>query len=186
MILGEKVFWFFLGFFLAAIAGVFYPSRMAGVALISFVAAAILWWKKIRTNRFTPKSKPFKEMQKIEKKREKIAADKHHHINDQIDYIEMRWGYTQEQKRIMERFLQQRAYTQMYNRLSASLLPQLITLVDHCNEREQKGCRKEVSKRIRELTMIMKDELLRKKSQSQESFETTLAVYDHLLRESSA
>ncbi len=175
--------WFFSGLFFAAIVGIFYPGWMLWVAIVSFVAGGVLWWKKINTRHFAPRSKAFKEMQKIQEKRDKIATDKHHHINDQIDYIERHWGYTQEQQRTIDCFLQQRAYTQMYNRLSASLFPQLITLVDQCNQKEQKGCKREVSRRIKELTLIMKEELKRKKSQSQESFETTLEVYDHLLKE---
>lgn len=178
----EKLLWFFSGFFFAATTGVLFPDWMVWMAVLSFAFMIMLWWKRVRSEHFAPRSKTFKEMQKIKIKREKIAADKHHHINDQIDYIELRWGYTQEQKRTIERFLQQRAYTEMYNRLSASLLPQLITLVDHCNEREQKGCKREVSKRIRELVLIMKKELKRKKLQNRDSFETTLKVYDHLLQ----
>ena len=183
MIRSEKIFWFFSGLFFTAIVGIFYPDWMPWVAIVSFVALGALWWKKMTPLHSAPRSKAFREMQKIQKKRDKIATDKHHHINDQIDYIERHWGYTQEQQRTIDRFLQQRAYTQMYNRLSASLLPQLITLVDHCNGREQKGCKREVSRRIKELTLIMKTELKRKRTQSRESFETTLEVYDHLLRD---
>ena len=40
----------------------------------------------------------------------------------------------------------------MYNKLTASLFPQLITLIDNCNARGQKGCKREVSRRLRELT----------------------------------
>ncbi len=178
----EKSFWFFLGLFIAAIIGIFFPGGMTIAALFSFVAMIFLGYKSITSPHFSPKSKAFKEMQKIQKKREKIATDKHHHINDQIDYIEMHWGYTQEQKRTIDRFLEQRAYTDMYNRLSASLFPQLITLVDQCNKKDKKGCKREVSKRIKELTLLMREELKRKRSQTQESFETTLEVYDHLLK----
>ncbi len=179
----EKSFWFFSGLFLASVLAIFRSDWMIVAAILSFAAIMLLGWKMITSRQTTPKSKVFREMQKIQKKRDKIATDKHHHINDQIEYIEIHWGYTQEQKRTIDRFLQQRAYTHMYNRLSASLFPQLITLVDQCNQKEQKGCKREVSKRIRELTLLMKEELRRKKSQSQESFETTLEVYDHLLQE---
>lgn len=175
--------WFSAGLFFAAIVGVFCPGLISWVAIGSFIAGGALWWEKSDTRGFVPRSKAFRELQKIQKKRDKIATVKHHHINDQIDYIASQWGYTQEQRHTIDRFLTQRAYTLMYNRLSASLLPQLITLVDHCNQRGQKGCKREVSKRIRELTRLMKEELKRKKSQSQESFEVTLEVYDHLLRE---
>ena len=71
----------------------------------------------------------------------------------------------------------------MYNKLTASLFPQIITLIDNCNARDQKGCKREVSKRIRDLTDIMKKELKKKQSQNTDSFETTLEVYDHLLKD---
>jgi len=174
---------FLAGVFLAASLGVFYPAWMMWIALLSLAAGLFWWWRQRKTDAFVPRSKAFKEMQKIQKKRERIAADRHHHINDQIDYIDSHWGYTQEQRRIIGRFLKERAYTEMYNRLSASLLPQLIALVDHCNQRGQKGCKREVSRRVKELTLLMKEELKRKKSQSLENFDVTLEVYDHLLRE---
>ncbi len=179
----EKSLWLFIGLFTATILGIFFPSLMVWLALFSFVSLSFLAWRKIRVEHFAPKSKAFREIQKIQKKRDKIAVDKHHHINDQIAYIETKWGYNQEQKRIIDRLLQERAYTQIYHRLSASLLPQLIMLVDQCNQKEQKGCKREVTRRIRELTLLMKKELQRKKSERQEGFETTLEVYDHLLHE---
>ena len=79
--------------------------------------------------------------------------------------------------------IRERAYSEMYNKLTASLFPQIISLIDNCNARGQKGCKREVSKRLRELTDLMKKELQKKKSRSQESFETTLEVYDQLLKE---
>ena len=178
----EKSLWFFSGLFTAAVFAIFFPSLIVWLAFSSFVLLSFLAWRKIRVEHFVPKSKAFKKIEKIEKKRDKLEADKHHHINDQISYIETKWGYNQEQKRIIDRLLQERAYTQIYHRLSASLLPQLIMLVDQCNQKEQKGCKREVTKRIRELTLLMKKELQRKKSEQQEGFETTLEVYDHLLR----
>ena len=177
------IFSFLAGVFAVALLGIFFPAWMPWIAMLSFVSVVAVWWSRRGSGHFVPRSKAFKEMQKIRKKQERIAEDKHHHINDQIDYIESQWGYTQEQKRTIDRFLRQRAYTQVYNRLSASLLPQLIALVDQCNQREQKGCKREVSRRIRELTQLMSEELKRKKSQSQGSFEVTLEVYDHLIRE---
>ncbi len=179
----EKSLWFFGGLLVASAFGIFFPHLIIWLALFSSVFIGFLSWRKIRIKHFVPKSKAFKEIQKIQKKREKIAVDKHHHINDQIAYIETKWGYNQEQKRIIDRLLQERAYIHIYNRLSASLLPQLIMLVDQCNQKEQKGCKREVTRRIRELTLLMKKELHRKKSERQEGFETTLEVYDHLLKD---
>ena len=69
------------------------------------------------------------------------------------------WGYTKEQEKIIEKFIKERAYSEMYNRLTASLFPQIISLIDNCNAREQKGCKRDVSKRLRELTDLMKEEL---------------------------
>lgn len=170
------------GIFPTAVLGTLYPVSMPWAALLSFcIGAYSLWSMRRERASFSPRSKAFKEMQKIRRKQEKIAGDKHSHINDQIDYIASEWGYTREQERTIERFLEQRAYREIYNRFSASLLPQLIALVDHCNQRGRKGCKREVSRRIRELTQLMKEELKRKKSESRESFEVTLEVYDHLI-----
>ena len=179
----ETLLWFFAGILLVSGAGMLYPDVLVWTIAISFASIAVLLWRKSPVAHFAPRSKTFREMEKIRKKREKIAINKHDHINDQIDYIESQWGYTKEQKRIIGRFLQQRAYTQIYNKISASLLPQLIVLVDQCNKRERRGCKREVSSRIRGLVLLMKDELKRKKRQNQENFEVTLEVYDHLLAE---
>lgn len=179
----ERALWFLAGLFCAGIIGYLYPPLMLWIVLFSLAGVVLLLWQMRKKDVFTPRSKTFKTIEKIQKKREKIATDKHHHINDQINYIEVQWGYTQEQKRVIVHFIEQRAYSEMYNKFTASLLPQLITLIENCNNREQKGCKREVSRRIKELTLIMKEELKRKKSQSKESFETTLEVYDHLLNE---
>ena len=139
-----------------------------------------LLWQQKQTG-FQPKSATYKELEKIKKKRYKIENNKHKHINDQIAYIDEVWGYTKEQEKIIEKFIEERAYSDMYNKLTASLFPQIITLIDNCNARGQKGCKREVSKRLRELTLLMKEEFNKKKSRSSESFEITLEVYDQLL-----
>jgi len=179
-----NLLWFLAGLLLAGFAGIFHKEVLMGLVCVAAPLFLFVWWKERQNRGFAPKSKRFKALKKMQEKHEKRAQVKHHHINDQIRYIESEWGYTKEQKRIMDRFLEQRAYTAMYNRLSASLLPQLITLIDQCNVRGQKGCKREVSRRIREMTLLMKNELKRQKFQSTESFETTLEVYDRLLRES--
>jgi len=183
MFWSEKSFWFFIGLFIATVFAIFFPSLVIWLALFSSIFLGFLGWRKIRVEHFVPKSKAFKQIQKIQKRRDKIAVDKHHHINDQITYIETKWGYNQEQKRIIDRLLQERAYIHIYHRLNASLLPQLIMLVDQCNQKEQKGCKREVARRIRELTLLMKKELQHKKLEQQDGFETTLEVYDYLLKE---
>ena len=172
----------FIALITTSAMGIIYPPALYAVLFLSTVGVLYLGWE-FKTNRYQPKSKTYKALEKLKRKREKTNQSKHIHINDQITYIEEYWGYTKEQERIIERFVEKRAYSEMYNKLTASLFPQIITLIDNCNARDQKGCKREVSKRIRDLTDIMKEELKKKKSQSTDSFETTMEVYDHLLKE---
>jgi len=167
--------------FVISIIGIYYPAVLPYIALISFWLIVFLLIKQKNTT-FKPQSKTYKELEKIKKKRIKIENNKHKHINDQIAYIDEVWGYTKAQTNIIEKFLKERAYSKMYNKLTASLFPQLIALIDNCNEREQKGCKREVSRRLRELIILMKEEMKKKKSETIESFETTLEVYDQLLK----
>ncbi len=177
-----KYFEILISIIITSIIGILYPSALTGIMILSLLGLSYLAWQ-YKTKGFKPQSKTYKALEKIKKKREKTNHTKHIHINDQIAYIEEYWGYTKEQENIIEKFIEKRAYSEIYNKLTASLFPQVITLIDNCNAREQKGCKREVSKRIRELTLIMKEELKKKKSQNSESFETTLEVYDHLIKE---
>ena len=169
-----------LAVFLTALLGTFYAFIMPVLALVSLAVLAYMIWE-YKQKGFKPKSDTYKALEKIKKKREKTDNTKHKHINDQIAYIDEVWGYTKEQERIIKKFIESRAYSEMYNKLTAALFPQMITLIDYCNAQEQKGCKRKVSRRLRELTELMKEELKKKKSQSNESFETTLEVYDQLL-----
>ncbi|HFQ61377.1 MAG TPA: hypothetical protein ENK39_03645 [Epsilonproteobacteria bacterium] len=166
--------------FLTALLGSFYPSVLPVIAVLSLGVLGYVVWG-YRQKGFQPQSDTYKALEKIKKKRHKIEKNKHKHINDQIAYIQEVWGYTKEQEKVIEQFIEGRVYSEMYNKLTASLFPQIITLIDNCNARGQKGCKREVSKRLRELTLLMKEELKKKKSQSSESFETSLEVYDQLL-----
>ena len=163
-----------------ALLGSFYPFILPWLAFGALFVMVYLWWQQ-KGKGFQPQSETYKALEKIKKKRHKEDNKKHKHINDQIAYIDEVWGYTKEQEKIIEKFIEERAYSDMYNRLTASLFPQIITLIDNCNARGQKGCKREVSKRLRELTDLMKEELKKKKSQKSESFEITLEVYDKLL-----
>ena len=165
-----------------ALAGLFFPATLFWVILFSGIALFYSLWQMYKEG-YRPKSKTYKALEKLKRKREKTDQSKHIHINDQVAYIGTYWGYTKEQEKIIKRFVEKRAYSEMYNKLTASLFPQIITMIDNCNAREKKGCKREVSKRIRDLAEVMKDELKKKKSQSSDSFETTLEVYDHLLKE---
>jgi uncharacterized protein YjgD (DUF1641 family) len=171
-----------LSIIITALIGIFYPFSLTWI--IGFSIVGIFYYLfKYKTEGFKPQGKTYKALEKIKKKREKTDQHKHIHINDQIDYIATYWGYTKEQKKIIEKFVEKRAYSEIYNKLTASLIPQIIALIDNCNARGQKGCKRDVSRRIRELTLIMKEELKKKRSQNSESFETTLEVYDHLVKE---
>lgn len=162
-----------------ATLGTFYPIVMPFVMVVSLLLLGYVAWK-YKQKGFKPQSDTYKELEKIKKKREKTENNKHKHINDQIAYIKEMWGYTQEQEKVIKKFVESRAYSQMYNKLTASLFPQVITLIDNCNARDKKGCSREVSRRLRTLTDLMKEELKKKKSQNTQSFETTLEVYDQL------
>ena len=162
--------------------GIFFPHTLIWIIALTGIGFIYQLWK-VSKQGYQPKSKTYKALEKLKRKREKTNQTKHIHINDQIAYIEEYWGYTKEQEKIIKRFVEKRAYSEMYNKLTASLFPQIITMIDNCNAREKKGCKREVSKRIRDLAEVMKDELKKKKSQSTDSFETTLEVYDHLLKE---
>lgn len=170
--------------FLTSFLGILFPSLLFFVAFISSMLLGYTLWQE-KNRGFTPQSHSYKMIEKIKKKREKSDLKKHHYISDQIAYIEEVWGYTQEQHKILHRCLDSRAYLESYNRLSASLLPQIISLIDHCNAQEQRGCKREVSRRLRELTHFIKVELEKKQGEKQEHFETTLEVYDRLLSQKS-
>ena len=173
-------FFVLFGVLSTALLGSFYPFILPWLFFGSLFVMVYLWWKQ-RGEGFQPQSETYKALEKIKKKRNKADNKKHKHINDQIAYINEVWGYTKEQEKVIEKFIKERAYSEMYNKLTASLFPQIITLIDNCNERGQKGCKREVSKRLRALTDLMKEELKKKKSQKSESFEITLEVYDQLL-----
>jgi len=175
-----QVIFLFLAVASTASFGIFFPSLLPLLLLVVLLGLGYLLWKQ-KQKGFKPQSNTYKTLEKIKKQRVKKENNQHKHINDQIAYIDEVWGYTKEQEKIIKKFIESRAYSVMYNKLTASLFPQVITLVDSCNEREKKGCKREVSRRIRELTDLMKIELKKKKSQNVESFETTLEVYDQLL-----
>jgi hypothetical protein len=167
--------------FLTALGGLLYPGILPLIMVFSLAALVFVLWEQ-KQKGFKPQSDTYKELEKIKKKRSKEEENKHKHINDQIAYIAQAWGYTNEQEKIIAKFVQERAYSQMYNKLTASLFPQMITLIDYCNARRQKGCKREVSKRLRELTTLMKEELKRTKVQKSESYETALEVYDQIIK----
>ena len=177
-----QAFTILLSMIVTALIGIYFPFMLIWIIILSGIALIYLLFQ-YKKDGYRPQSKTYKALEKLKKKRQKTEHHKHQHINDQIAYIAEYWGYTKEQKRITEKFIEKRAYSELYNKLTASLIPQVITLIDNCNAREQKGCKREVSRRVRELTLLMKEELKKKKSNTTESFETTLEVYDNLMKE---
>jgi type III secretory pathway component EscV len=176
-----QMLYLFLAVFVTALLGTFFHFLSPVLLLLSLLGFVYVFWQ-YKKKGFKPQSDTYKELEKLKKKREKTEENKHKHINDQVAYIAEVWGYSKEQEKTIDKFITQRAYSQMYNRLTASLFPQMITLIDYCNERGQKGCKREVSKRLRELTDLMKEELKKKKTKKSESYETTLEVYDQIMK----
>lgn len=166
---------------MTALLGIFFHFVSVVIAFVSLLGLVYALWQ-YQQKGFKPQSDTYKVLEKIKKKREKIEKNKHKHINDQVSYIAEVWGYSKEQEKIIAKFIEARAYSKMYHKLTASLFPQMIRLIDYCNARSQKGCKREVSKRLRVLIGLMKEELKKNKSQNNESFETTLEVYDQLLK----
>jgi hypothetical protein len=163
-----------------AVVGWLIPVTLPWLAIGAGVVLVADAWRR-RTEGFVPRSDHYRTLEKIRKKQRQTAEKKHRHIHDQISYIAESWGYTKEQERIIDRFIEARAYGEIYNRLTASILPQMILLIDNCNDRNQKGCKRDVSRRLRELTDLMRRQIQKNRSQKNEDFETTLEVYDRLL-----
>jgi len=177
---------FFLAIFLTSIIGLIEQRALLWILTLSLIAMLYMVWEKTfkkEKQKFKPKSNDFKELEKIKKNRIKIEDKKYHYINDQIDYIREKWGYTKVQDKIVSDFLEKRAYDTMYNKFSASLLPNMILLIENCILQEKKGCKYEVSSRLRELTSLMKEEIKKQKRESKENFEISIEVYDYLLEE---
>ena len=175
--------YFLLGLTLASVIGLFFQKALWLVLILTLFVTGYTIWKNRKNRGFVPQSQDFKALEKVKKKRIKTEDQKYHYINDQFAYISNAWGYSKEQEKIVNNFLVHRAYGEMYNKLTASLLPQIITLIDNCNDRDKKGCKRDVSARIRELARVIKNELKKKKSGTKEDFEVTLEVYDYLLNE---
>lgn len=141
------------------------------------------YYSKTSPKYFRPKSTDYKILEKIKKNREKIEQKKEKYLLDQIHYIESMWGYTDTQSKVIEKAIEDKGYLACYDTLSAALLPQVIVLIDICNEKGKKGCQREVSKRIKEFVTLLKEQTQQKRNKENEVFEITLDVYDQLLKE---
>ncbi len=129
------------------------------------------------------KTKEHKALEKINKKREIVQHQKHDNINNQVAYISQIWDLSQDQQKTFKNFIEKRAYTDLYTKMTASLLPQLIKMIEICISQNKTGCKREVQKRLNELTKIMKAEISKTKAKKRDDFETMSEVYDKLLTE---
>jgi len=171
----------YLAIFITSALGLFSSKFLIATLLISIFLLGYHWWQNGKN--YQPKSKEFKELERVKNKTAKKELAKHRFIEDQIAYIGRIWGYNKSQENTAAKFIEQRAYGKIYTKLTASLLPQLILLIEECNNQNKKGCKAEVNARLRELIAIMKEELKNSKQQKKESFETTLEVFDYLVKD---
>jgi Ca2+/Na+ antiporter len=154
---------------------------------IYFIVALSMHYKKSKKNK-TPllrfrKTKEHRRLMKLKKKRVIEARKKHEIINNQVAYIQEAWQLSKTQHKSFVTFIEKKAYSDLYTKMTASLLPQLIKMIDKCIEQNQKGCKRDVTKRINELVSIMKNEIKKRKEKKIEDFEIMSQVYDHLINE---
>jgi len=191
MLYNPKINFFLFGVFVTALSSAFVDvSTFMILSLLLFIYLTVvvsLYFKKKKEKKIPRlqfrKTKEQKQLAKIKKKRLIQAEKKHEMINNQFVYIQNIWNLSRDQQKTFVSFIEKRAYTDLYTKMTASLLPQLIKMIDSCIEQNKKGCKRNVSRRINELVVIMKEEIKRKKSKKIEDFETISQVYDHLISE---
>jgi len=191
MIYNPKLNYFLLGVFITTLSAVIVnTSTLLILSLglfIYFIIMLGLYFKKKKESKIPllqiRKTKQQRQLAKIKKKRLIQAEKKHEMINNQFAYIQNVWMLSRDQQKSFVTFIEKRAYTDLYTKMTASLLPQLIKMIDSCIEQNKKGCKRNVTKRINELVSIMKEEIKRTKEKKTEDFETISQVYDHLIDE---
>jgi ABC-type transport system involved in cytochrome bd biosynthesis fused ATPase/permease subunit len=183
--------YFLFGVFVAALILPFLDGIISlSLALLLFIYLTVvisLNYKKrreARKNRLQiKKNREHKLLQKITKKRHIEQEKKHETINNQVAHIQQMWELSQDQQKTFVRFIEKRAYSDLYTKMTASLLPQLIRMIEICLEQNKSGCKRQIQKRINELVKIMKAEISRTDAKKRDDFETTSEVYDQLLHE---
>jgi len=183
--------YFLFGVFVAAIILPFMDGIVAlSLAMLLFIYMIVvvsLHFKKkkeLRKNKLKiKKTKDHRFIEKIHKKRTQEQHQKHDTINNQVAHIQEIWDLSKDQQKTFVNFIEKRAYTDLYTKMTNSLLPQLIKMIEICLEQNKRGCKREVQRRINELTKIMKAEISRTKAKKKDDFETTSEVYDQLLCE---
>ena len=182
----QKLNYFLLGVFVASLFALLFENLffiiLAIILFAYFIVVLSLHFRK-EPKLKTKKTKEQISLDKLKKARQKEDEKKHDIINNQVAYISQIWDLSQKQEKVFYTFIQKRAYSTLYSKMTASLLPQLTKMIEECLERDKKGCKREVSSRINELVLVMKEEISRKKVQKKENFETMRDVYDHLLLE---
>lgn len=186
-----RINYFLFGVFTAAVILPFLDGivalSLAVLLLIYLIVVVSLHFKRKKDQRNTKlkikKTKEHKFLEKLQKKRKVEQHQKHDAINNQIAHIQEIWDLSKAQQKTFVDFVEKRAYTDLYTKMTNSLLPQLIKMIEICLEQHKAGCKREVQKRINELVKIMKAEISRKKAKKRDDFETTSEVYDQLLHE---
>jgi Ca2+/Na+ antiporter len=185
-----RINYFLLGIFTMSLVALFastlFLSIVALLLFIYFVVVVSLHFrarKKRKVLLKKPKSKELKAIEKLRVSRAKEAAKKHELITNQVAYIAEIWQLSQIQEKTFATFIEKKAYSELYTKMTASLLPQLTRMIEECLERDMVGCKRDVSSRLNELVHVMKEEIKRKKRRKKEDFETMRDVYDHLIEE---
>ena len=189
--LDTRLNYFLFGVFVAAVILPFMDGivslSLAVLLLIYMIVVVSLHFKRKkdqRKNRLKiKKTKEHRFIEKLNKKRQVEQHRKHDNINNQVAHIQELWDLSKDQQRTFVNFIEKRAYTDLYTKMTNSLLPQLIKMIEICIEQHKKGCKREVQRRINELTKIMKAEISRTQAKKKDDFETTSEVYDQLLHE---
>jgi ABC-type multidrug transport system fused ATPase/permease subunit len=185
-----RINYFLFGIFVMSLVALFASNLFLSVVVvllfIYFVVVVSLYFrarKKKKLVRKKPKSKEAKAIEKLRISRAKEAAKKHDFITNQVAYIAEIWQLSQTQEKTFATFIEKKAYSELYTKMTASLLPQLTRMIEECLERDMVGCKRDVSSRLNELVFVMKEEIKRKKRRKKENFETMRDVYDHLIEE---
>ena len=179
-----KLNYFLFGIFVAFLLSMVFDKGVLILFLIFlfiyFIVVVSLYYKKRGKKSL---SKDEARVEKIKLSAKKEEEKKHEFIESQVSYIAKVWDLSDSQKRVFENFIQKRAYSDLYSKMTSSLLPQLTKMINICIEQEKKGCKREIQSRINRLVKVMKDEISKKRVKKKENFETLKDVYDHLLKE---
>ncbi len=183
--------YFLFGLFIAALILPFLDGLVSlSLALLLFIYLTVvvsLHFRRRRQERKNrlqiKKSREHKMLEKITRKRQAEQEKKHETINNQVAHIQQMWELSQDQQKTFVRFIEKRAYSDLYTKMTASLLPQLIKMIEICLEQNKSGCKRQIQRRMNELVKIMKAEINRTDARKRDDFETTSEVYDRLLHE---